>query len=61
MKGRDAMRNMSFMLTTGALLEGRKMVTRRLGWWFLKPGDRLCAVERCMGLKAGERVRRLRW
>lgn len=60
MKGRDAaMRNMSFALTTEAFLAGRKTVTRRLGWAFLKPGDRVCAVERCMGLKAGEKVRRL--
>lgn len=53
------MRNMSFFLTTPQLLAGTKTVTRRLGWAFLKPGDRFCAVEKCQGLKAGEHVNRL--
>ncbi|MGR3179904.1 MAG: ASCH domain-containing protein [Candidatus Anammoxibacter sp.] len=36
-----------------------KDITRRLGWWFLKPGDIVMAVEKCMGLKKGEKVKRL--
>lgn len=51
------MRNMSFLLTVDAFVAGRKTVTRRLGWAFLKPGDRVRAVERCMGLKKGEKVK----
>lgn len=50
------MRNMSFMLTTRQMHEGTKTVTRRLGWKFLKPGDRFQAVEKCQGLKPGEKV-----
>ncbi|MEM1213836.1 MAG: ASCH domain-containing protein [Planctomycetota bacterium] len=53
------MRNMSFALTTGQLLDGSKTVTRRLGWGFLKAGDRVCAVEKAMGLKKGEKLKRL--
>ena len=52
-------RNMSFSLTTEAVREQRKDVTRRLGWWFLRPGDIVNACEKCMGLKKGERVRRI--
>jgi hypothetical protein len=36
-----------------------KTVTRRIGWWFLKPGDRVWLVEQAMGLKKGEHVVRL--
>lgn len=53
------MRNMSFAMTTTQFLDGTKDVTRRFGWWFLKPGDRLCAVEKAMGLKKGEKMTRL--
>jgi len=53
------MRNMSFAMTTGAILERRKTVTRRFGWWFLKPGDLVQPVDRCMGLKHGEHPVRL--
>jgi len=35
----------------------KKTVTRRLGWWFLKPGDQVMAVEKARGLKRGETVR----
>jgi len=35
------------------------MTTRRFGWWFLRPGDRLVAVEKAMGLRKGETVRRI--
>ena len=47
-------RNMSFALTTKQIEDETKDVTRRNGWWFLKPGDQIWAVEKCMGLKKGE-------
>jgi len=53
------MRNMSFSLTTRQFRERSKFVTRRLGWFFLKPGDTVCGVEKGMGLKKGEKVVRL--
>jgi hypothetical protein len=53
------MRNISFALTTPQLLNGTKDVTRRNGWNFLKAGDRLWAVEKGMGLKKGEKVKKL--
>lgn len=54
------MRNISFMLTPQQVLNGDKTVTRRLGWATLKPGQLLQGVEKGMGLKKGEKVRRLR-
>lgn len=53
------MRNMSFMLTTRQMYAETKTVTRRLGWWFLKPGDVVMAVEKGMGLKKDEKVVRI--
>ena len=53
-------RNMSFALTTNQVRAEIKDITRRFGWWFLKPGDRLWAVEKAMGLKKGEQVVRLK-
>jgi hypothetical protein len=53
------MRNISFSLTEKQFLDGSKDVTRRLGWLFLKPGDRLMACRKCMGLKPGESIVRL--
>jgi len=53
------MRHMSFSLTTRQFLNGSKTVTRRLGWAYLKPGDRLQAVEKNQGLKRGEKIKRL--
>jgi hypothetical protein len=50
---------MSFMLTTEQVRNRTKTVTRRLGWWFLKPGDILNAVEKCQGLKKGEKIHRI--
>lgn len=50
------MRNMSFRHTEVALLAGTKTVTRRVGWTFLKVGDRVRAVRQAQGLKKGERV-----
>lgn len=53
------MRNISFMLTTKQIENRTKTVTRRLGWWGVKPGTMLQAVENGQGLKKGERVREL--
>ncbi len=53
------MRNMSFWYTWDPLLRGLKNVTRRLGWWFLKPGDRVCAILKGQGLPLGWKVTRL--
>ncbi len=53
------MRNMSFMLTTKQIKNRTKTVTRRLGWWFLKPGDIVMACVKCMGLKRGEKVEKI--
>lgn len=52
-------RNMSFAMTTDQVKEQTKDVTRRFGWLFLKPGDVVCAVEKAMGLKKGEKIKRL--
>ena len=49
------MRSMSFSLTERQVLDGTKTVTRRVGWTFLKPGDRLRAVRKGMGLRKGEK------
>lgn len=53
------MRNISFALTTRQFLAGTKTVTRRIGWKNLKAGTRLMGVEKGMGLKKGEKVKRL--
>jgi len=53
------MRMMSFALTEPQLMDGSKTVTRRTGWQNLKPGTRLLAVRKAMGLKAGEKVQPL--
>lgn len=50
------MRRMSFALTTPQIRDRSKTVTRRTGWAFLKPGDRLAAVEKAMGFKKGEKA-----
>lgn len=52
-------RNMSFSATIEQMRSRTKTVTRRQGWMHLKPGDVLCAVEKGMGLKKGERVKRI--
>lgn len=53
------MRLISFSLTTRQFLDGSKDVTRRIGWRSLKPGDRLMAVKKAMGLKRGEHPEKL--
>lgn len=52
-------RLMSFAKTVEQMRDQSKTNTRRLGWWFLKEGDLLWAVEKAMGLKKGEPVVRL--
>lgn len=49
-------RFMSFSLTTQQVTARRKTVTRRLGWQFLKPGEKLQPVKKAMGLKPGEKI-----
>jgi len=53
------MRNMSFSKTTEQMRTRKKWVTRRYGWWDLEIGDRLQAVEKGMGLKKGEKVKKI--
>jgi hypothetical protein len=53
------MRNISFSLTTPQIIARTKTVTRRTRWQNLKPGDRLQAIVKGMGLKKGEKVQRL--
>jgi hypothetical protein len=48
-------RGMSFWLTQQQMIDEVKDVTRRLGWKFLKPGDIVNAIEKCQGLKKGEK------
>lgn len=53
------MRNISYALTTPQFRARTKDVTRRIGWWNLKPGDTLMGCEKCQGLKKGETINRL--
>lgn len=52
-------RLMSVSLTEDAVRERRKTVTRRLGWTFLKPGDRLTLCRKVMGRRKGEPLVRI--
>lgn len=45
---------MSVSLTEQAVVERRKTVTRRLGWRFLKPGDRLTLCRKVMGRRRAD-------
>lgn len=53
------MHNMSFMLTTQQMYAELKDVTRRDAWWNLQGGEIIMAVEKGMGLKKGEKVKRI--
>ena len=53
------MRNMSFSKTICQIREQSKTVTRRFGWWGLKPGDMVQPIEKGMGLKKGEKVQKI--
>ena len=48
------MRNIAASLTEAQILERSKDVTRRMGWKYLKKGDRLQVCRKCMGRKPGE-------
>ena len=52
-------RLMSVAFTEQAVRERRKTVTRRKGWTFLKPGDRLTLCRKVMGRKPGEPLERI--
>lgn len=52
-------RLMSVSLTEQAVRERRKTVTRRKGWTFLRPGDRLTLCRKVMGRKPGESLVRI--
>lgn len=52
-------RLMSVSLTEDAVRERRKTVTRRTGWKFLRPGDRLTLCRKVMGRKPGEPLVRI--
>jgi hypothetical protein len=52
-------RLMSVAMTTDAVIERRKTVTRRKGWTFLKVGDRLTLCRKVQGRKPGEPLDRL--
>ena len=50
---------MSVSFTEQAVVERRKTVTRRKGWLFLKPGDRLTLCRKVMGRKKDEPLVRI--
>ena len=50
------MRNMSFSMTKQQYLNQTKDVTRRIGWWKLKPREICNGVEKAQGLKKGEKI-----
>ena len=52
-------RNMSFALTTEQFKARTQTMTSRLGWYFLRPGDIVCGVEKTMSLKRGEKLKPL--
>lgn len=52
-------RLMSVAFTEAAVRDRSKTVTRRLGWRFLKPGDRLTLCRKVMGRKADEPLVRI--
>ena len=50
------MRIMSFSATTDQIRNRTKTVTRRFGWWSLKKGTILMAVEKYRGVRLKDRV-----
>lgn len=50
---------MSVSLTEPQVLARTKTVTRRLGWTYLKPGDRLTLCRKVMGRRKGEPLVRI--
>lgn len=53
-------RYMSFQHTTDQIRNGTKTVTRRNGWWNLKPGTVINACVKSQGLRKGEKVQVIR-
>lgn len=53
------MRLISCSLTQPQIENRSKTETRRLRWLNAKPGDLLCVVDKCMGLKPGQKPQRL--
>jgi len=54
------MRNMSVAYTTEQIENESKTITRRNGWWFLKPGDIVMTCKKCMGFKKGEKIQKIK-
>lgn len=52
-------RLMSVAFTEQAVRDRTKTVTRRKGWQFLKPGDRVTLCRKVMGRKPGEPLERI--
>ncbi len=52
-------RLMSFFHTQSQYHNRTKTVTRRRGWWFLKPGDLFDGVEKAQGIPLGGHVVRM--
>lgn len=52
-------RNMSFAMTTKQVKQQTKDITRRFSWLFLKPGDIVQPVEKSMGIKKGEQIKKI--
>lgn len=53
------MRNISFSITTPQFIARTKLVTRRMGWVKVEPGEILQGVKKAQGLKMGETVEKL--
>jgi hypothetical protein len=51
---------MSFSATIPQIRNATKCVTRRLGWGNLRPGELFVAVEKCQGLKRGQKIKKIR-
>ena len=52
-------KNMGFIHTVAQVVNRTQTVTRRRGWWSLKPGDILFAVVQVTGLEKGARFNRI--
>jgi hypothetical protein len=50
---------MSVAFTEDAVRERRKTVTRRKGWTFIQPGDRITLCRKVMGRRKGEPLVRI--
>jgi hypothetical protein len=50
---------MSFAMTTPQVEDQSKTITRRLGWKHLKVGDLVQPALKCMGLKKGEKIKKV--